>query len=265
MIEIGDVVTLSTTVYAADGITPANGGSVVLTITLPDQSTSTPAVANVGTGLYSATFTTTQTGTHTYRWLVTGANAGAQNSMFEVEQPTVGMVSLEETKAYLNILRSTDDELLRSLILAASDLCEGPEGTGQTWRRTVVTNELHSGNSDTVVTNRRPVTSLTALSIDGTAQTVGNFDAETWRIYNPNGVFSSSRRVNNVSVSYVAGGQPVPAGVRNGVLEMVRHLYAMRRGGSNLPRQEEPDYTESIGYLIPNRVAMAWRQARVGL
>jgi hypothetical protein len=268
MIEVGDVVTLSTKVY--NGATPPaleDGGAVTCTVTseIDNVSLSVTPILHPGTGQYSGTFTVLQPGAHDVVWTVTGANAGTLVDVFVVEQPMVGIVGLAETKAYLRITRTNDDEILRSLILTASDLCEGPEGTGRTWRRTVVTGELVTGTGDSIVTARRPVKSLTALSIDGVAQTVGSYDVDNWRIYNPNGVFSSSTRLRNVVVSYVAGGDPVPAGVRDGVLEMVRHLYAMHRGGSNLPRQEEPDYTESAGYLIPNRVKMAWQQAQVGL
>lgn len=268
MIEVGDVVTISTKVY--DGSTPpvlADGGVVSCVVTSEVDNiplTITP-ISHPGLGLYSGTFTVLQPGAHDVVWTVTGANAGTLADVFVVEQPQVGIVGLAETKTYLRISRTNDDEILRGLILAASDLCEGPEGTGRTWRRTVVTNEVHSGGSDSIVTNKRPVKSLTSITIDGVSQTVSNYDVDTWRVFNSYGVFSSSTRRNNVSISYVAGGVPVPAGVRDGVLEMVRHLYAMHRGGSNLPRQEEPDYTVQLGYLIPNRVKMAWLQAQVGL
>lgn len=258
MIEVGDIVTLSTLVYDTGGAL-ADGGAVSVVVTLPDGTTSSPTVTHPALGTYTAPYITTLTNEHVVTWTVTGANAGSFVDSFVVESPAFGIVSLAETKAYLRITRTNDDEILRFLILAASDLCESAQGTGRTWRRTVVTAEKHTGNSQSIVFNRRPVQSVTSLTVDGVAQNIPDFDLETWRLFNPNGVFSSSLRRGNVLVSYVAGPTAtIPAGVRDGVLEMVRHLYAMHRGGSNLPRQEEPDYTESLGYLVPNRVKDAW-------
>lgn len=46
--------------------------TVVVTITLPDVSTSTPSVVHDSVGNYHADFTTTQTGVHTYKSVSTG-------------------------------------------------------------------------------------------------------------------------------------------------------------------------------------------------
>lgn len=262
MIEIGDPVTLSTTVYAVDGVTPADATLVVLTVTAPDQTASTPAVNHPGFGLYNGTLTVTQTGTYLVSWVATGTNAGAQSSSFEVESSLYGIVSLEEVKARLNITRTTDDDLLRTLILEASDLCESSEGTGKVWRRTVVTGEKANGGGGSITFLRRPVLSVTSMTIDGAAATVSDYDVESWRISSPYGTIGAGGRRQGVTLNYIAGATSVPNGVRQGVIELVRHLYGTKRGGSNLPRQEEPDYTESLGYLIPNRVAYAWRAYR---
>lgn len=49
--------------------------TVVVTVTLPDASTSTPSVVNDSVGNYHSDFTTTQTGTHTYKFVSTGVVA----------------------------------------------------------------------------------------------------------------------------------------------------------------------------------------------
>jgi hypothetical protein len=46
--------------------------TVVVTLTLPDASTSTPSVTHDSVGNYHCDFTTTQTGTHTYKSVSTG-------------------------------------------------------------------------------------------------------------------------------------------------------------------------------------------------
>jgi uncharacterized phiE125 gp8 family phage protein len=268
VIEVGDQVTISTKIY--DNSTPpalADPGGISVTVVSEINNVSaSPTVVRDGLGLYHAVFTTIALGTHNVTWTTTGVNAGVLADVFEVEQPVFGMVGLTETKNYLRITRANDDEILRGLILTASDLCESPEGTNRIWRRTVVTNELHNGTGCGALTVfKRPIISLTAITVDGVVGSVADYDIEPWRIVSATGApIGLTSRSSNVSISYVAGGTPVPAGVRDGVLEMVRHLYAMHRGGANLPRQEEPDYTESAGYLIPNRVAVAWRSRQSG-
>lgn len=260
MITVGDPIpNLALEVRDANGAL-ANGGAVTLTITLPDGTTTSPAVSNTGTGLYSAAYTAAQLGEHGVSWLVTGANACALTDSFDVESPAVGLVSLTETKAFLRITRPDDDEALQSIILMASDIAESAEGTGKVWRRTVVTNEIHDGGGDSITTNLRPVQSLTSISIDGVGGSVADYDVSKWRIRSPYSTFGTGDRGGSVSISYVAGARVVPAGLRIGVLEHIRWLYGMHRGGTNLPRQGEPDYrTDNFGYLIPNRVASSYR------
>lgn len=242
----------------------ADGGAVTLTITLPDATTTAPTVLHTGLGLYSAVYVSTQLGNHLVSWAITGANQGAFTDSFDVESPAQGIVSLGDVKDHLRITRNSDDDILQLLILASSDLCESGEGTGVTWRRTVVTNEKHNGGTNSITTNRRPISSLTAVTIDGVTQDITQYDVESWRISSPYTTFGDGYRRSTVLLSYVAGGVPIPAVVRHGNLEMIRHLYDMHRGGANLPRQSEPDYTQSLGYLIPNRVQSAWQSARRG-
>lgn len=227
---------------------PATAGGTALTITNP----------SAGVYTVSPTYTPLVTGEIVARWIVTGANAGVETIVYTVEDPAVGIVGLGEVKNVLRINRTADDAILNRIILEASDLCESPEGSGKCWRRTVVTDEVHTAGGGAVYLQRFPVASITSITIDGISQTVADYDVSSGGILTSQSGFYSSRS-NTMKVSYVAGGGPVPAAIRGGVLEMVRYLYGQYRGGSNLPRTEEPDYTTQSGYLIPNRVKMAWR------
>lgn len=234
-----------------DGVILASGGAVsVGGIAL--------TVAHPGLGQYSASYTPTQTGQFEATWTVTGNHAGAETLVWTVETPVIGIVGLSDVKQVLRINRTADDEILTRLILDASDLCESPEGSGKCWRRTVVTDEVHTADGISIYLYKFPVASITGITIDGVTQTVADYDVSSGGILtNQNGIYSSRRQT--VKVSYIAGGGPVPSAIRGGVIEMVRYLYGMYRGGSNLPRTEEPDYNTQAGYLIPNRVKMAWR------
>ncbi len=268
MIELGDPLPdLGVDVFDDTG-SPSDGGAVSLTITRdgvtlasggPGASGGTLlTITHPGTGLYSSAYTPLVTGQIVATWTVTGANAGVQTTVYTIEVPPVGIVGLDEVKRHLRIYRNDDDDTLTSLILEASDLCESPEGSGICWRRTVVTDEAHSATGGALYLSKFPVASLTSVTVSGVAQTVADFDVSPGGMMTTeSGLFSS--RSYDVKVSYVAGGGPVPAAIRGGMLEMVRYLYGTHRGGSNLPRQEEPDYNTVSGFLIPNRVKMAWR------
>jgi len=265
-IELGDQVTVTTLVKDSGG-NPANAGSMNLAITLPDGTAGTVTNPIIGTaGAYSYAYTTVQSGAHLVTWTATGANAGVYIDTFHVELQPQGIVSLSEVKAHLRISRTSDDELLRSLILTASGLCESPEGTGQVWRRRTITGEKHNGGGCAIWVNHRPIQSLTSITVDGVAGTVADYDIDGNRISSGSGLaIGLSTRRANVSLTYVVGSNSIPPAVRDGVKELVRHLYGMYRGGSNLPRQEEPDFTQSAGYLIPNRVTVAWRAYQIGI
>lgn len=236
-----------------DGTILASGGAVPVGGTVL-------AVSNPSTGIYTTAYTPLITGTFTVLWTVTGANSGTQTTVYTVELPAVGIVNLAEVKQRLRISRTDNDDYLQSLILAASDICESAEGTDRVWRRTVVTDEAHSSSGESFALNKTPVISVASVVVNGVTEPATSYDLANGRLYSVNGYWAGSTRRNNVVVSYVAGiTGPVPAGVRTGVVEMVRHLYAASRGGSGVARQEEPDYTQGAGYLIPNRVTVAWR------
>lgn len=252
---------LAIEVYNSSGAL-ANPGSAQLVITLDGTTLATLTPDNPSTGkLQVTTYIAASSGPHVATWVLSGVNAGQQVQNFYVESATgaVGIVSLAEVKNHLRITQNTYDDKLNDLILEASSLCESSEGTGITWRRTVVTNEIHSADGPFTV-NRRPITSLTAISVDGVAGNIADYDFDSGTgIVTPYNVTISGTRQRNVSISYVAGGGAIPHSIRGGTLEMVRHLYSMYRGGSGLPRTAEPDFNQVAGYLIPNRVLMAWQ------
>lgn len=262
MIEPGDQVPgLSITVRNSVG-SPDDAGAVSLTITLPGDTVVSPAVSHDGIGAYSATYTAVQSGTHTVEWDVTGANAGTFRDTFYVE-PNFSIVSLAEVKTHLRIVRSADDETLRLIALMASDACESPEGTNRRWRKRTITAEKHTCD-DVFRLHNYPIVSVTRIQNgnDLVDETSYDVNLDTGWVYANDGALYNDRRYQ-IAVSYVAGAPTVPPLVRNGVLEMCRHLYSMHRGGANLPSQDEPDYTTSLAYLVPNRVAYAWQAYRM--
>ena len=148
--DVGDVVTLS---WAYGLATTA-----VVTVTLPDGTTSTPSVS--GTTSFTASFTTTLAGYHRVRWVGTGSNPGAYEDAFNVELSTVEpILGLADAKAFLRISTTDHDDELRLFLDAVSDKCE--EWTRKVWRRQTFT-EVHSAcDADYLYLRRTPVISVT--------------------------------------------------------------------------------------------------------
>jgi hypothetical protein len=262
-IVIGSAVPdLAIEVYNSSGAL-ANAGAVSLDISLDGVSLATLTPTNPATGKYQvSTYIAAASGLHVATWTLSGANAGSKVQSFYVDSASasVGIVSLAEVKNHLNIKQNTYDDKLNDLILTAASICESSEGTGITWRRTVVTNEIHSVSGSTFSVHRRPITSLTTIVVDGVTGSVADYDFDAGTgIVTAYAVTITGTRGRNVSISYVAGGGAIPRSIRDGNLEHVRFLYGIYRGGSGLPRTAEPDYTQIGGYLIPNRVVTAYR------
>lgn len=265
MIEPGDQLP-DLTLTPLDPVTrvPVDGGAVSLAITLPDQTVVNPTVLRTGVGLYSATYVAVQSGIHVLVWTITGAYAGTYRDTRYVEQST-SIVSLEEVKSFLGIgNRQGHDETLRLIALMASDACESSEGTNRVWRRRTISAERHTA-APVIQLFRAPVESVVTVKADGVTMLDTDYDIDlrTGLVYPTATGLSYSQHRFTTSWTYVAGGALVPPIVRDGVLEMCRHLYAAQRGGSGLPSQVEPDYTTSLAYLVPNRVKMAWRAYRM--
>jgi hypothetical protein len=98
---------------------------------------------------------------------------------------------------------------------------------------TVVTRVLDGGGVSLILPDY-PVLSLTSAGYaDGTSITLDDLDLDTstgivhWG-YNTAGRFTGGARY--VTVTYVAGWQPVPEDLQQAVLELIRHLWDTQRG-----------------------------------
>lgn len=103
MIEIGDPVPFTVKVRTSGGALVDAGATPVLTITLYDGTTSTPAVTRTSLGTYSASWTATIDGVHSYRWVVTDpTNGGVFGDVFVVEAADyLPFVSLDEQLTFM--------------------------------------------------------------------------------------------------------------------------------------------------------------------
>lgn len=87
-IELGATYPLATLVTDDSG-NPIAATGVIVTVTLPDLTTATPAVSNPVLGTYAAFYPTTQAGRHVARWAgAIGAETLAMEEVFDVRPPT---------------------------------------------------------------------------------------------------------------------------------------------------------------------------------
>lgn len=260
--DLGDVVPLTVEIKDASGAL-ANAGSVVLTITLPDGTTSTPAVSNLSTGRYQVDFPTTQSGRHQARWVASGVNASAYVDIFDVRPAAPPLlVSLKDTKEQLNKIAAIDDEELRRLIESATAAVERHLDKAVV-RRTVV-EERDMGNvsarawpgilqSFTLTT--KPVISITSIVAAAGGLTWNPADMHVTE----NGivrVLTGAVVWGPVVFTYEAGMTVVPAEYGQAAAIIIQHIWEnTQRGRKGSPRSglETPGagFT-SFGYSIPN-------------
>jgi len=263
--DLGDVVPLGITITDSTGAN-ANASAVTCTIYQPDGTTTTGSVTNASTGLYNVDFSPTQVGRHAIRWVATGTNASAYSDEFIVRDFTeLGIVGLAEVKAHLNIpsTSTTDDEELRRFIDAGSDLAEGY--VGQVLGRRTFTDELYDGGTEFIrIRNPKAISissvyendslvSSTAYNLDYTGQRLYRIGSGTLYATNSYGYWTGG--FNNIKITYVAGYVNPPMSAKQGVLEIIRHLWTTQRGAMNvMGRQLSGDELYSTPtYSLPRR------------
>ena len=265
--DLGNYVPLAFSVTDTSGV-PINA-TVVLTVTLPDGSTATPATVNGSTGSYTCNYVPTLAGRHQVRWVATGAATMASTDEFSVRNFTkMGIVSLSDVKNHLNYTSSetSDDVELRRIMDVAQDMAEN--FTGVVLGRETFTAELHDGGDSYIKLNNPFALSVasvleTGVTLDSSLYTLDSTGQRLLRISTPQGWTSTvygfwAPGVKNISVTYTAGFVEPPYDAAQGVLEIIRHLWQTQRGayfqsGGSLP---EDINTSGMSYSMPLRAQM---------
>jgi len=263
--DLGDVVPLGITITDSTGAN-ANASAVTCTITLPDGTTSSGSVTNPSTGLYNCDFSPTQTGRHAVRWLATGTNASAYTDEFTVrDYAELGIVGLAEVKNHLNISATdtTLDEELRRFIDAGSDLAEAY--VGQVLGRRTFSNEYYDGGAEFIRIRNPKAISITSVYENGSLLSSSNYYLDytgqrlyrigSGTLYAQNSYGYWAQGFNTVLMTYVSGYVNPPMAAKQGVLEIIRHLWQTQRGSMNvMGRQLAGDELYSTPtYSLPRR------------
>ena len=265
---------------------PANPGSgPVLTVTLPDRSTATPAVASTVTGTWSlaAPWTVTQAGHHLWVWSWSGALVAASPVVdsFEVrESPDVTIIALSEAREILKVPEgdTSRDNDIRGYSTAITEWVESVVGVVVTRQVTEVVRAqgrvLTLGNppvrtdlgTTLVTTNRRDGSTTNGLVGITPLLTYGfMYDISDLLVDGPTGIvrhvaglpfFYSGDPFAQFQAVYWGGRKVIPWGITEGCKIALKHLYAVERGAapSRAVGYGESETTAiGYGYAIPNR------------
>lgn len=230
-IDIGDPLpNLAVLVENPPG-TPVNVGTMTLTITLPDGTTTTPVVvAPTTTGNYASTYVAAQGGLHRPRWVGTGANACVLEQYRSVGDP----VDIAELRTSLKILGTASDDLLWQWVAAATDWAQDRSGRAL---RTGTVVDRRRGGKYAVPLSRTPVKAITSVSVNGTLAAATDYEVDpgTGLLYRGTMRSGSVWPDGWVEVTYTTATDLVPARFRQGITEYVRYLAAQYRGSSSQP------------------------------
>jgi hypothetical protein len=146
------------------------------------------------------------------------------------------LVTQEEAELYLNLEEGSDDQRIKTLINSVS--CALLNYTERKFTPAVacVDDYLHFDPAessyfiiDQLVTEWSPVTTLTSLTIDGTAYTVGDvvIDAYGGLLFLPTAV-STLKKYVKVVINYEAGYAETPPDIKQVVMDTVGFYYKKR-------------------------------------
>ena len=248
--------------------------TVVLTITLPDGTSTSPAVTTPSTGRYQSSYKPTMVGTHYVRWVVTsvGGVSGEDTAFedsFTVSASTNSYLSLAEALEFLNIEDTAADDELLAYIEYACDLAQ--RVADRQFARKGVTDTLSPrGGESFLHLSHRPVISVTSVTERGTALTANTqyaTDLDKGRVYRMAGTYDRTywtAGTRAVTVVYVAGYVVIPPPVRFATLVILEHLWKTQRQGM-FGENSYQDVSPVAGsnWFIPNRARDALLDYRI--
>lgn len=238
--DIGDSVPLSYELFEEDGTTPADA-TVSLTVTLPDGTTTSPAVTHAGTGVYTASYPPAVSGTFRFRFAATGALTDAAEGAFTVRRQGSNVISVQDVEARLNktvrdLLGEDEIQAMIDAALSEYETFVGPLPGSVT--------EVHDGGQEALILASPAATAVTAAAYtDGTAVTLTDLTVRNGIVrwaYGTAGRFTWGSQ--NVEVTYLVGG--LPANHREAIIADVAGYFAVTQRGPADPA----DFPGESGY-----------------
>jgi hypothetical protein len=260
---------------------PREAATAVVTVFAPDGTSSTPTVTHNGSGSYSATYTTSQTGHHVVAW--TAADTGFSDAFadsFEVQaaaDPTI--VSLADAKQILNLTNTVEFDLeLQGWNQDATEVAEyicGPVVTRQVTevvraQGRVLVLSYAPVRTDLGTTlsnaNRRDGSTTNGLVSITPLMTYGfMYPVDELLVDGPRGIvrhyaglpfFYSGDPFSQFLVDYWVGRKIINRAIYDGSKMILEHLYQVRRGGAgaqDVAAGESVTTLPGFGFAVPNR------------
>lgn len=187
---------------------------------------------------------------------------GSREVALNVENPAA-WITLTEAKAFLGVTGTEQDSRISTLLTVAASQVESYIGSIVSQR--TVTERIYAEDYVTALTvTHYPVISLTSLTVDDEAQTLGEF-----RVANAQGII---RRVDGYAVSgrevvavYTAGyanAAAVPPAIVEATKHLVKDLYNATGRDFSISKESVPDvgsveYRDGETYFRSNGVAVS--------
>ena len=166
----------------------------------------------------------------------------------------MSVLVLAEVKSLLNLETDVNDADLQRCIDQAEDAIAAKCGP---LSATAVTERVRGGGSGLVL-RTTPVISLTSVTpVGGSAYslTLLDLDSSAGVIEWGSGASFTTGRYD---VVYSAGRATLPDDLKRGIVELVRHMFAVKRGArqrpGSQPSEAQSNTLESSAYLFPYRV-----------
>lgn len=262
--DLGDKVYFTWLTVDSSGAA-VNPGTVTASVTLPNGSNVSVTTSTSVTGTYVTSYLPTLVGRHVIAWNAGTTWPQAFSDVFDVRDINdIGIVGYDEVLEYLNIpTTSANENEVRRFMDAATDLAEGY--VGQVLGRRTFTDELYDGGQEFIRIRSPKVISITsvyengsflaatAYALDYTGQRLYRVGSQTIYATNSYGYWTGG--FNNIKITYVSGYVNPPMSAKQGVLEIIRHLWTTQRGAiSVMGRSQSGDEMYSTPtYSLPRR------------
>jgi hypothetical protein len=257
-----------------------------LTLTLPDQTTATPAVTQASTGTYqpAADYVPAQYGHFIWAWSFTDAGAyipaSPMTDSFEVRQsPDPTIISLPEAREILKRPAgdTSQDSIIRGYSQAISEWVEYVAGIvvtrqvtdviraqGQVLILPKVPVRTDLGTALSTVNRRDGSTTNGLVSITPLLTYGFMYDISDLLVDGPSGIvrhvaglpfFYSGDPYSQYKATWWAGRKVVGWGIYEAAKIALKHLYAVERGGLGMSAAfgEEEVTDTGFGFAVPNR------------
>lgn len=263
MFDLGDVWHLTQEAVGSVG-NLTNATTVVLTITAPDGTITTPAVVNppARTGLYRCDHTPSVAGRHAAHWSLTFSDGYTfvQSETLDVRPADPGgIVSVHAAKQHLNILNTKSDQELRGWIAAVTEVVEAK--VGPCIIRSESTVITQAGGSWYLP--KCPAIEVTSVTRIGTGPAIDTANLylvpDTGEVIFVEGTSIASSSCGTFLITYTVGRSVIPANIVQAALIILKHLWETQRGTDitrgrqSLAGDDDMVLTPEMPWAVPRR------------